>query len=89
MYIYDPAVRFAITLIEDLANYGPYDKSDHIHSFTYCLWLLALQQQSLVVAKETIWLTKPKIIICPFTEQFTEPYSNFQRELEDIPQTLP
>ena len=35
----------------------------HIHSLIYCLWLLCLQGQSLVVTTKTTWPTQPKIFL--------------------------
>ena len=42
---------------------------NHAHLFKYCLCLL-LDQNSRVLATETIWAAKPKIFtICPFTDK--------------------
>lgn len=63
--------------IDSIANYSLYTKSgpppifvnkvllepSYIHSLIYCLWLLCLQGQSLVVTTQTMWPTKPKIFL--------------------------
>ena len=47
-------------------------EGSHAYLFTYCLWLMAafvLQQQSWMIATETVWPTKHKIFtIWPFPE---------------------
>lgn len=47
MCIFNPADAFCCLLLTQVfANYGLCDKSGHAHSFMFCLWLLALKQQS-------------------------------------------